>query len=68
MTAKSVKAKCPTCRRPSQKDGNKVFPFCSSRCHLVDLGRWLDEEYRVPEEPDASGGGAEGLPSTDDDR
>ena len=23
------------------------FPFCSPRCQLIDLGRWLGEEYRV---------------------
>ncbi|MFO7563098.1 MAG: DNA gyrase inhibitor YacG [Enhygromyxa sp.] len=22
-------------------------PFCSPRCKLIDLGRWLDEEYRI---------------------
>ena len=43
--------RCPICRGPSQKDGNKLFPFCSERCQLVDLGRWLGEEYRVPGEP-----------------
>jgi len=40
---------CPTCRRRGVvKEGNKVFPFCSERCQLVDLGRWLSEEYRIP--------------------
>ena len=58
---------CPTCKRPSKKEGNKLFPFCSERCHLVDLGRWLGEEYRVPEEPDASGGGIEGVTSLGED-
>jgi uncharacterized protein len=24
-------------------------PFCSERCKLADLGRWLLEEYRVPD-------------------
>lgn len=23
------------------------FPFCSERCKLVDLGKWLDEEHRI---------------------
>ncbi|WES30878.1 DNA gyrase inhibitor YacG [Varunaivibrio sulfuroxidans] len=23
-------------------------PFCSERCRMRDLGRWLNEEYRVP--------------------
>jgi endogenous inhibitor of DNA gyrase (YacG/DUF329 family) len=24
-------------------------PFCSERCKLLDLGRWLSEDYRVPD-------------------
>jgi hypothetical protein len=24
-------------------------PFCSERCKLVDLGKWLGEEYRISE-------------------
>ena len=23
------------------------FPFCSPRCRMVDLGRWLGEDYGV---------------------
>ena len=42
--------RCPTCRGVVAKAGNKLFPFCSERCHLVDLGRWLNEDYRVPSE------------------
>ncbi|HUS31718.1 MAG TPA: DNA gyrase inhibitor YacG [Kofleriaceae bacterium] len=67
-SAKNAKARCPTCRGVSLKEANKVFPFCSNRCQLIDLGRWLDEDYRVPEESDASGGGIEGIPRTDDER
>ena len=64
-----MKSKCPTCRRESRKDGNKLFPFCSERCQLIDLGRWLDEDYRVPDEVDSSGGGAESSsPQSDDER
>jgi endogenous inhibitor of DNA gyrase (YacG/DUF329 family) len=45
---------CPTCRKPVAKDAarpSKLFPFCSERCHLVDLGRWLGEDYRIPGPP-----------------
>jgi endogenous inhibitor of DNA gyrase (YacG/DUF329 family) len=38
------------------------FPFCSPRCKLVDLGRWLGEAYRVPDE----GSAAEATESADD--
>ncbi len=24
------------------------FPFCSERCKLIDLGRWLDGRYQIP--------------------
>jgi len=54
---------CPTCRAKVTKDPsapNKRFPFCSERCHLVDLGRWLGEEYRIPGPPLSEGG--EGAP------
>lgn len=30
------------------------FPFCSEKCRLVDLGRWLGEAYRVPAAPEAA--------------
>jgi endogenous inhibitor of DNA gyrase (YacG/DUF329 family) len=26
-----------------------TVPFCSDRCRLIDLGRWLDEAYAVPD-------------------
>ncbi len=31
------------------------FPFCSKRCKLIDLGRWLDEEYRIEIHGDSGG-------------
>jgi endogenous inhibitor of DNA gyrase (YacG/DUF329 family) len=43
---------CVLCGKPAVKAGNKFWPLCSERCQLVDLGKWLGEEYRVPGEPD----------------
>jgi len=40
--------KCPTCNKRVEWDDNPFRPFCSERCKLIDLGRWVDEEYRVP--------------------
>jgi uncharacterized protein len=47
--------RCPTCRqridvvagapRPSWA------PFCSERCKLVDLGRWIGGDHAIPGEP-----------------
>jgi endogenous inhibitor of DNA gyrase (YacG/DUF329 family) len=39
---------CPTCGKPAEWKDNPYRPFCSERCKLVDLGRWVNEEYRVP--------------------
>jgi len=47
--------KCPVCR----KVGAQAYrPFCSKRCADIDLGRWLNEDYRIP---------AEELAELDDD-
>jgi len=40
--------KCPTCGKPVEWKDNPFRPFCSERCKLVDLSRWVSEEYRVP--------------------
>jgi endogenous inhibitor of DNA gyrase (YacG/DUF329 family) len=48
--------KCPICAEPvPPRPANQAFPFCSPRCRMIDLGKWLDEDYRVPtnETPDA---------------
>lgn len=53
--------KCPSCNKPVHWDNNPYRPFCSERCKLVDLGRWVSEEYRVPG-PKVSGDGADEKP------
>jgi len=57
-----VTVRCPICRGPSAgRSVNRAFPFCSDRCRLLDLGKWLDGQYRVPGEPagDAPPAGSE---------
>lgn len=46
--------KCPTCGKAIDWQTNPFRPFCSERCKLVDLGKWVNEEYRVPGKPDTS--------------
>ncbi len=46
--------RCPACDKPveaSSGEQSECFPFCSERCKLVDLGTWLDAEYRIASEP-----------------
>jgi endogenous inhibitor of DNA gyrase (YacG/DUF329 family) len=46
---------CPICGRPREQ---QYRPFCSKRCADVDLGRWFNERYVVPEpiDPNADEG------------
>ena len=39
------KDKCPNCAKPAVA---AYRPFCSKRCADLDLGRWLNGEYRIP--------------------
>jgi endogenous inhibitor of DNA gyrase (YacG/DUF329 family) len=43
--------KCPTCSKQVDWQDNPFRPFCSERCKLVDLSKWVSEEYRVPGRP-----------------
>ena len=36
---------CPICGKPAEPQHR---PFCSRRCQLIDLGRWLKGDYRIP--------------------
>ena len=48
----AVYVTCPTCNRRFLLDETPTPPFCSERCQMVDLGRWLDEENGLPFEGD----------------
>ena len=41
--------KCPRCRQETSFEDNPFRPFCSERCKLIDLGKWISGSYRVPE-------------------
>jgi endogenous inhibitor of DNA gyrase (YacG/DUF329 family) len=41
---------CITCGRPFLLDETDWPPFCSQRCKMIDLGRWLEEEIEMPHE------------------
>ncbi|HMK86359.1 MAG TPA: DNA gyrase inhibitor YacG [Steroidobacteraceae bacterium] len=46
--------KCPTCRRAVEWSPESLYrPFCSERCRLIDLGAWLSEERKIPDEAGA---------------
>jgi len=45
-----IKVRCPICHKDMQGDRSAWphHPFCGERCRLIDLGRWLKEEYTLP--------------------
>ena len=61
---------CPVCGKPA---ATAYRPFCSRRCADVDLGRWFNEDYRIPaeetdEEADSEGGEEAGDGATENPR
>jgi endogenous inhibitor of DNA gyrase (YacG/DUF329 family) len=49
-----IHGRCPTCGRSLEIASIAdlpSFPFCSDRCRLIDLGRWMDGSYTIPGPP-----------------
>ena len=46
-----LRMQCPICKKPVEERGwekpMSTFPFCSDRCRLIDLGRWLSGRYQI---------------------
>ncbi|HYG21878.1 MAG TPA: DNA gyrase inhibitor YacG [Verrucomicrobiae bacterium] len=42
-----MQVRCPHCRRVGNWLEAKSAPFCSSRCKLLDLGKWLNQEHAI---------------------
>lgn len=39
---------CPYCKSSVEEKLPGVWPFCSERCKMSDLGAWMQEDYRIP--------------------
>lgn len=51
-----MKYRCPKCNKAvvrangddkAESASDRHFPFCSERCKLLDIGAWLDGDYRI---------------------
>jgi endogenous inhibitor of DNA gyrase (YacG/DUF329 family) len=66
-----IQVRCPICATSLQIktiDDLPSFPFCSERCRLIDLGRWVDEKYAVPvTKPGEINGESGGVADEDED-
>lgn len=65
MNVAAARARCPICNKEIEgRPTNPSAPFCGVRCRQVDLGKWLDGDYRVPvaetDEGDGEGEGRDG--------
>ena len=43
----SRSGRCPHCGKRAGSR-SRWFPFCSERCRMVDLGKWLEGRFRIP--------------------
>ena len=65
---------CPICQKPVDESEigkpGSTYPFCSDRCRLIDLGRWLAGKYQVrasKNEAEASDWDAAASPAPDEE-
>ena len=49
MPSPESQVRCPTCRKKGDWFAGPYGPFCSHRCKLIDLGKWLGEEQVISE-------------------
>jgi endogenous inhibitor of DNA gyrase (YacG/DUF329 family) len=48
ITPLRPKRDCPQCDKPyDQAQSHEAYPFCSQRCSDLDLGNWLNGNYRI---------------------
>ena len=49
--AKDQSARCVQCGKKIvfSNENKDLWPFCSKRCKMIDLGKWLGEKYVVQE-------------------
>ncbi|MCM2131032.1 DNA gyrase inhibitor YacG [Larsenimonas rhizosphaerae] len=50
--ASPLTVNCPHCQKAVVWNSDSTWrPFCSKRCHLIDLGAWANEDHRIAGEP-----------------
>ena len=53
MSEAGPRAGCPVCGKPTVQH---YRPFCCLRCANVDLGRWFNQGYAIPDLEPPDGG------------
>ena len=52
--------RCPVCAAAVDPARTATVPFCSDRCRMIDLGRWLGESYGLPSRSSVAAADEEG--------
>lgn len=47
--SENARVPCPRCKKRGPWLDGPWKPFCSQRCRLIDLGSWLEGNYRISE-------------------
>lgn len=60
---------CAICQREVEYERvpSTLYPFCSPRCRLVDLGKWLREQYTIDRDLSANDLAKDNLPPSPND-
>ncbi|MCE5194743.1 MAG: DNA gyrase inhibitor YacG [Nitrospiraceae bacterium] len=45
-----MKIICPICKNQTTWEENPWRPFCCEKCKMIDLGKWVLEDYKIPDE------------------
>jgi endogenous inhibitor of DNA gyrase (YacG/DUF329 family) len=59
--------RCRICGKPIPPELERKSVFCSERCRLIDLAKWLGEEYRVPDRPEETEDAPAAIPGASSD-
>ncbi len=65
-----IRVKCPICSKSfeiAKLDDLPSFPFCTDRCRILDLGRWIDGAYAIPDQAQPGTAGTSDVEDEDDD-
>ena len=46
---------CHICNKRFDSEKSPAMPFCSERCRLIDLGKWLEERYSLSDDLECEG-------------
>ena len=53
MTSSRKIIPCPLCKKKDSDPADGIWPFCTERCKLIDMGEWTAENYSILGKPES---------------